>query len=268
MRVRCDRLCVTLNGRAIVHDVTFTVPTGTFLGLLGPNGSGKSTLLRALYRLHKPSRGHVLLGERDIRSMSPRESARLVAVVAQESPHDFPLTVRDVALLGRVPHQRGFGSDSQYELDLAAEALRSVGAAHLADRMFADLSGGEKQRVQLARALVQEAPILILDEPTNHLDIGFQLELMAMIRERGLTTIAALHDLNLAATFCDDVVVLAQGSVAAAGPPADVLQPGLIREVFGVTADIVPHPHDSRTVIAFSALRAVDAVKLTPRFKE
>ncbi|MBB3037947.1 ABC transporter ATP-binding protein [Hoyosella altamirensis] len=253
MDIRFDQVDVALRGTQIVRDVTLVVPDGTFTGLLGPNGSGKSTLLRTLYRIHKPTGGSIFLGDHDIRELTAKQTARTVAVMTQETSQDFALTALDIALLGRVPHQRGFGGDSDRDLTLAYEMLSSVGAKHLANRMFADLSGGEKQRVLLARALVQEAPILVLDEPTNHLDIGFQLELMAMVRERGLTTIAALHDLNLAAAFCDSVVVLNEGTVAAQGSPEDVLLPDLLRDVFRVAAHTLTHPADGRSVIAFSA---------------
>lgn len=258
MDVRFEDVSVAIDNKAIVSDVSFAVEEGAFVGLLGPNGSGKSTLLRTLYRVHKPSRGAVYVGDRDVAGLSARENARLVAVMTQEIAHDFALTAFDVALLGRVPHQRGFGRDSDYDRELAYAALRSVGAAQLAARMFAALSGGEKQRVLLARALVQEAPVLVLDEPTNHLDIGFQLELMSLVQERGLTTIAALHDLNLAATFCDQVVVLREGAVVAAGTPDAVLQPALISDVFAVVAHTLSHPVDGRNVIAFSGLNDRD----------
>ncbi|GGC53216.1 ABC transporter ATP-binding protein [Hoyosella rhizosphaerae] len=252
MRVHIEDLTVTLDGKRVVHGVNLDVQPGRFIGLLGPNGSGKSSLLRTVYRVHKPSSGTVRIDGLDLRDLSARETARLVAVMTQELAQDFPLTALEVALLGRVPHQRGFGGDSRYDLDLAHDTLESVGAGHLKGRLFAALSGGEKQRILLARALVQETPVLILDEPTNHLDIGFQLELMTMIRERGLTTIAALHDLNLAATFCDDVVVLNDGGVAASGTPHNVLTPELISDVFGVAAHTLIHPSDGRPVIAFS----------------
>jgi iron complex transport system ATP-binding protein len=231
-----------------------SVAPGQVAGLVGPNGSGKSTLLRSLYRVTRPEAGTVGIGGQDVWQLSPRTVARRVAVMTQETTADFDLDVLDVVLLGRLPHHRGFGGDSPHDLELADRALARVGATELAGRPFAGLSGGEKQRVLLARALVQESEVLVLDEPTNHLYVSFQLELMRIIGELGLTTLAALHDLNLAAAHCDVVAVMREGRIIAHGPPEEVLTPELIGEVFGVRAHRLRHPETGRPLIAFSPL--------------
>ncbi|UED87966.1 ABC transporter ATP-binding protein [Streptomyces profundus] len=252
MNVDFDRVSVAAGGRTIVHGATLRVGSGQFLGLVGPNGSGKSTLLRTLYRVLRPAGGTVRLAGDDVWRLPPREVARRVAVLTQESTSDFDLDVVDVVLLGRLPHHAGFGGDSPRDLDLVAGALDQVGATGLADRPFAALSGGERQRVLLARALVQESQVLVLDEPTNHLDISFQLELMRLVGDLGITTVAALHDLNLAAQHCDLVAVLRGGRISAFGPPDDVLTPEAIEDVFHVRAHRLSHPANGRPLIAFS----------------
>ncbi|WP_049566273.1 ABC transporter ATP-binding protein [Streptomyces sp. SBT349] len=253
MRVDFTDVVVALGGTRIVHGATFGVAPGRIAGLVGPNGSGKSTLLRSLYRVTRPETGTVGIDGKDVWKLPPRTVARQVAVMTQETTADFDLDVLDAVLLGRLPHHRGFGGDSPRDLELADRALARVGAAELAGRPFAGLSGGEKQRVLLARALVQESQVLVLDEPTNHLDVSFQLELMRIIGELGLTTLAALHDLNLAAAHCDVVAVMRAGRIVAHGPPADVLTPELIGEVFGVQAHLLSHPATGRPLIAFSS---------------
>lgn len=253
MNVEFLNVSIALGGTPVVHDVTFTAPSGSVVGILGPNGCGKSTLLRALYRVNKPTSGTVTIGGRDVRALTSRQAALRVAVMAQESSQDFPMTAREVVMLGRAPHQRGFGADSDRDHHLVHQAMLDVGASSLTDRYFAGLSGGEKQRVLLARALVQEAPVLVLDEPTNHLDVAFQLELMHLVTSRGRTVLAALHDMNLAAEFCDQVAVLQSGRLQAFGPPSTLLDSQLVRRCFGVESRTLEHPLTGRALIAIAA---------------
>ena len=238
-------------GTLIVDGVSCTVPTGALVGLLGPNGSGKTTLLRLIARLTTPDRGRVLLAGDDLTSLTRRNLAQRVALVEQHADTDLDLTVLDVVLLGRTPHRRSWWAEQPADLAAAHAALTQVDLAELADRRWRTLSGGERQRVQLARAITQEPELLLLDEPTNHLDIGHQLQLLHLVRRSGVTTLAALHDLNLAAMFCDTLVVLHRGRVTAAGPVAEVLTPPLLREVFGVHADVAVHPGTGRPTLTF-----------------
>ncbi|MFD6138660.1 ABC transporter ATP-binding protein [Promicromonospora sp. NPDC060271] len=249
MRVEFDDVTVVLGGTEVVHGASLTVEPGTVVGLVGPNGSGKSSLLRTLYRAVRPSRGTVRVGGADVRSLSGRQHARQVAVMLQDSHTDFDLSVHEVVLLGRAPHHASFGRDTAEDHRIADDAMRRTGIDDLAGRMVGTLSGGQRQRVMLARALTQQSPVLVLDEPSNHLDIRHQLELMSTVRGLGRTVIAALHDLNLAAQYCDRVVVLDAGTVVADGPPATTFTPELIHAVFGVRARLLEDGRDR--VLAF-----------------
>lgn len=251
-------------GRRVVDDVSLSVPSGTVLGLLGPNGSGKSTLLRAASGMDAPTAGTVLYDETPLSSLSRRQLAQRVAVMTQEHVEEFEIPVLDLVLLGRVPHGRGYGRDSDTDILLALEALERVGAGHLVERQFSALSGGERQRVLFARALTQDTPVLILDEPTNHLDIAHQLELLDLVRSTDRTVLIALHDLNLAARSCDTLGVLADGVLVAHGTPDEVLSTHLVRTVFGVESTAVAHPTSGRAHLLFDS-RSDPAGRTTTR---
>ncbi|MBO1750227.1 ABC transporter ATP-binding protein [Actinotalea sp. BY-33] len=254
MRVEIDRVGVTLGGREVVHEASFVVEPGELVGLVGPNGSGKSSLLRTLYRAVRPSAGAVRVGGDDVLTLSSREAARRVAVMLQDPSTEFDLDVYETVLLGRGPHHSSFGRDTAQDVAIVEEALRNTEVDDLGGRMVATLSGGQRQRVMLARALAQRSPVLVLDEPSNHLDISHQHDLMSTVRGLGRTVIAALHDLNLAAQYCDRVVVLAAGRVVADGAPAAVLTPDLIRATFAIDVRVLGDP----PVLAFRPLpRAV-----------
>ncbi len=235
-----------VKGTVIVDDVSLDVASGSTVGLLGPNGSGKSSLLRVLAGLRPASSGVVRLGEDDVRHLSRRDVAGRLAVVDQEVTTDIEPTVRDVVALGRLPHRASWAPSSATDRRIVEAAAATTRTEHLLDRPYATLSGGERQRVQIARALAQEPTELLLDEPTNHLDVRHQLELLELVRATSTTTVMALHDLNLAAAYCDAVVVLAGGRVRAAGRPSEVLTSTLVAEVYEVAAvveavDGVPH---------------------------
>ncbi|CUU54911.1 iron complex transport system ATP-binding protein [Parafrankia irregularis] len=258
--LRLDAVEVHLAGAPIVRDLTVDCPAGTFVGLLGPNGSGKSTALRTVYHALRPRAGAVLLDGVDLhRDLGPRATARQVAALTQDNAGEVHLRVRDIVATGRLPHQSSFSPASQNDRTVVTDALSAVGMTGQADRPFAGLSGGEKQRVLLARALAQQPRVLVLDEPTNHLDIGARLDLLDLVRSLGITVLAALHDLDLAAAYCDIVHVLADGELLAAGPPADVLTPELLRQVFKVAAHRTIHPITGRPHFAFAALTAPPA---------
>jgi iron complex transport system ATP-binding protein len=241
--------------RRIVDDVSFTVAEGTFTGLLGPNGSGKTSLLRTIARLHAGGTGTMLLSGVDLSRLSRRELARVVAVVEQDATTETDLRVRDVVGLGRTPHGNRLRQSSSTDAEACDRALASTGCASLADRPFLTLSGGERQRVHLARAVAQEPDLLVLDEPTNHLDVSAQTETLRLVRDLGVTTVAALHDINLAAAYCDHLVVLRAGRVVASGTPTEVLSSALLLEVYGVQTSVVPHPRDGRPLVVFDRPR-------------
>jgi iron complex transport system ATP-binding protein len=222
------------SGAQVLSDASIVVRPGEVVGLIGPNGSGKTTLLRTLYRALIPTEGNVVLDNVPIGSIRARDLAREIAVVVQEPPGELPMSVADTVLLGRSPHLGAWRRGSPRDTEIAGDALRRVGAEHLANRDISDLSGGEKQRVLIARALAQQTTHLLMDEPTNHLDIHFQHEILELVRDLGFTTVIVLHDLNLAARYCDGLVLLDRGRVVAAGSVEEVLQPELLEPVYGI----------------------------------
>jgi len=226
----------------ILSEISLTVPEGQIVAVCGANGAGKSTLLRLIYRHFAPRKGAVRLMGRDIWAMGASDVARSLAAVLQEQPTDFALSVRQIVALGRLPHRRGWGSGlsapGSEDARLIAGAIARMDLAGLADRAFGTLSGGERQRVMVARALAQSPRVIVLDEPTNHLDIRHQLELLALLKGLGLTVIATLHDLTLAAEFADRVVVLSQGRVLADGPPEAALTEATLATAFHVHARV------------------------------
>ncbi|WP_395819708.1 ABC transporter ATP-binding protein [Devosia sp.] len=244
-----DRLCWgPAKGRAIIEDLRFSVHPGEMLAVVGPNGAGKSSLLRCLYRYQRPTSGHVRLDDEDIWSLKPRAVARRVSTVLQEPASDFGLTVAEIVELGLTPHLERF---SRRDYRPVEEALALMNLTAFAARDFASLSGGEKQRVMIARALVQKPDLLILDEPTNHLDVRHQLEVLALLSALSTTVIVSLHDLALASAHADRVLVLDKGRQVQLGAPLDVLTPGTIRRTFEVEAAIDSHPATGRPRFSF-----------------
>ncbi|MFF3276779.1 ABC transporter ATP-binding protein [Streptomyces chrestomyceticus] len=246
-----DGLTLTAGAHRLVRDVSLTARPGEVVGLVGPNGSGKSSLLRAVYRVLRPDAGQVRVDGTDAWSLPVRRLARTVAAVVQESAADFDLTAREVVAMGRTPHKRLLDGDSAEDASLVAWALGSVDATGLADRSFDRLSGGERQRVLIARALAQRPALLVLDEPTNHLDVKHQLTVLGILRRLPATVLVALHDLNLAAYYCDRLYVLCEGQVTASGPPAEVLTEGLLAEVYGVTAEVTVSSRTGAPQVSF-----------------
>jgi iron complex transport system ATP-binding protein len=242
MSLELRDLAVDIGGRRIVSGIGLTVPDGGFAGLLGPNGSGKSTILKAIYRVHRPAGGRVLLDGADLLGMRPRDAARRIAVVAQEFVLEFDFTVAEMVMIGRTPHKRAFDRDDAADRALVEQAMDQVGCADLAERGFNTLSGGEKQRVLIALAVAQGADHLILDEPTNHLDIRYQVEILELVAGLGITVLAAIHDLSLAALFCDTVHLIADGSLVASGAPEAVLTAERIRAAYGTDVLVIEHP--------------------------
>ncbi|MBQ1097982.1 ABC transporter ATP-binding protein [Streptomyces sp. b94] len=246
-----DRVSRTLDGRLILDGVSLTPRPGSVTGLLGPNGSGKSTLLRLLSGVLSPGSGVVTLDGRPLGHWGRRAVAARVAVVEQHADTLVELTVLDVVRLGRIPHRRAWTPATEADEEAVRTALERTGLTDRVDQPWHTLSGGERQRVQIARALAQEPRELLLDEPTNHLDIQHQLDLLNLIAELPVTSVVALHDLNLAAMYCDQVVVLRDGRVVAAGRPGDTLTEPLIADVYGVRAEVTRSRPGDRPHIRF-----------------
>jgi iron complex transport system ATP-binding protein len=228
-------------GAPVLRDVSFSVAAGELVALCGPNGAGKSTLLRLLLGLHAPSSGRVTLAGTPVGALSRRQIARHAALLPQDAPGDVPLSVREAVALGRLPHLGRLQPESAADVEAVARALAATDTTALAERPITELSGGERHRVHLARALAQEAPLLLLDEPIAGLDIAHQLAAMDLLRatvDAGRAVIVALHDLALAARRCDRILLLAGGTLAADARPADVLTPETLARVFGVRADV------------------------------
>ncbi|MFE1379408.1 ABC transporter ATP-binding protein [Streptomyces sp. NPDC058740] len=234
-----------------LHAADLVARPGETVGLVGPNGSGKTTLLRCVYGTLTATSGRALLDGDDLHALGPRARARRVATVPQESAVEFELTVRELVALGRSPHKRFWEGDTERDRARADEALDRVGILDLADRPYPGLSGGERQRALVARALVQEPALLVLDEPTNHLDIRYQLEVLSLVRDLGTTNLLALHDLTLAGAYCDRLYVLKEGRVVAEGVPGEVLTPELLSTVYGVEAEVIPHPATGTPLVVY-----------------
>ncbi|WP_167051539.1 ABC transporter ATP-binding protein [Salinibacterium sp. ZJ77] len=244
---------VRIGASTLVDRVSFDAPIGGFTALVGPNGAGKSTLLRAVAGVEHRESGFVVLDGIDLLSLPRRVRARLLALVEQDSVTELPLIARDVVRLGRTPHESLIGGGDPEGHAAVEDAIRRSGSEPLAARDVTTLSGGERQRVMLARALAQQPRVLLLDEPTNHLDLAAQLDVVRVIRDitsLGVTVIAAIHDLSLAAAHADAVVVLSNGAVAGRGATEATLTPPLIRDVFGVAAEWTRNPLTGRPLLA------------------
>ena len=239
MEIRTEAVSASLGGVKIIKSLNLSAGKGEFIGVIGPNGSGKSTLLKCIYRVLRPDAGAVYIEGKSISKLSIKESAKRLAVLAQHAAVSFDFTVLELVLMGRTPHKQALSRDNAEDYRIARESLATVGLAGFEKRIYTTLSGGERQRVMLAQALTQQTPCLILDEPTNHLDIKYQLQTMDIVKGLGCTVVAAVHDLNIAAMYCDRIYVLCDGEIVDEGSPADVLQPELIRRVYGVDARII-----------------------------
>ncbi|PWE54094.1 histidinol phosphatase [Metarhizobium album] len=253
MSIHVDTVSFAAGNTLIVDGVSVAAEKGKVLGLLGPNGSGKSSLLKLICRLRKVQSGVIRLGDDDIASIPRAALARRIALVEQQATTETQVTVMDVVRLGRTPHRGPLSSWSTGDDSAVAEALSRVGMHDRAGQLWHTLSGGERQRVHIARALAQTPSELLLDEPTNHLDIQHQLDILGLVSRLDVTSIVALHDLNLAAMFCDRLVVLQKGRVIAAGIPEEVLTADLIAEVFGVRACVEKSAVHGRCNIQYMA---------------
>lgn len=236
--------------RKVLDHVSVSFASNQLTGIIGPNGSGKSTLLKCIYRVLKPADGDISVGDTSLKQLSYKESARRTAVLAQHHVSGFDFTVEEVVLLGRTPYKGITEGNNKEDKEIAYRAMEETGVAGMAKRSYSLLSGGEQQRVMLARALTQETPCLILDEPTNHLDITYQIQIMDLVSSRNLTVVAAIHDLNMAALYCDTIVAMKRGRIVAEGTPAEILTAERIWELYHVRAEVFSRK-DGRPAVIF-----------------
>ena len=239
MNLSTENIRLSYGAQEILKGVSINGNTGEFIGIIGPNGSGKSTLLKCIYRILKPHAGQVFLDGEELSGISIRNSAKKMAVVAQHNYYNFDFSVMEVVLMGRAPHKKTMERDNAKDFQIAQKALETVEMEGFANRSFSTLSGGEQQRVILARALAQQTPCLILDEPTNHLDITHQIQLMKIVKNLKVTVISAVHDLKIAAMFCDRLYVLQDGEIVGQGTPQEVLTAEFIKKIYRVETEIV-----------------------------
>ncbi|MBE6521242.1 MAG: ABC transporter ATP-binding protein [Candidatus Methanomethylophilaceae archaeon] len=244
MDIKVDNVDISVSKpkKRIVDSASLHVDEGEFVGLLGPNGSGKSTLLKTIYRTMKRDSGDIVLDGKHLDDLSLKESALLMSVVTQHNYYNFDFKVEEVVMMGRTPHKKTMEMDDDNDRAIVEDALKKVNMLDMKNRNFSSLSGGEQQRIILARALAQQTPCLILDEPTNHLDIKYQLEVLDIVKELGCTTLCALHDLNLAAEYCDRIYILLDGKIVREGVPEEVITEEMIQEIYGVKASVDRHP--------------------------
>ena len=243
MKLTASDIHVELGGNEILKGIDAAIKEKEFVGIIGPNGSGKSTLLKCIYRVLKPDTGVIMLDGKPLNEYKVKDSAKALAVVSQHNYYNFEFSVQEIVMMGRAPHKKTMERDNAEDYKIVEECLEKVGMLPYRHRVFSSLSGGEQQRIILARALAQKTDCLILDEPTNHLDIKYQLQLLDIVKSLGITVIGALHDLNIAAAYCDKIYVLKDGVLEGYGTPEEVLTPELIRRIYKVEAEIV---YDSR----------------------
>ncbi len=237
--IEADNISFSYGKKLVISQVSLQGQEHRVTGLIGPNGSGKSTLLRLLYAALKPASGHLYFRGQDMAALDRKKLAQGMAVVTQEGSLATGLTARELVLLGRYPHLKYLQQPTAADREIAEQALQQMNALSLAQRPFADLSGGEKQRVLIARALAQSQDYLLLDEPTNHLDIRYQHELLTILKSSGRSVVVVLHDLNLAAQYCDDIYLLDAGQIVNSGPADRVLTAENLEGVYGVKVERV-----------------------------
>lgn len=251
MDLKIKELKVNLSKKEIVKGINLSVADNKFIGLIGPNGSGKSTLLKAVYGVIKPTFGDVFISNKDIKGYNKKSLAKTLGVVSQFNNINFDFKVIDIVLMGRAPYKGLLEQDNKSDYDMALKALSQVGMIDFAQKSFNLLSGGEKQRVILARAITQNPKILILDEPTNHLDIKYQLEVMSIVKNLNICVLAALHDLTLASQFCDELYVLKDGVIVYKGIPNEVITEEMIKNVYDVESIVHINPDTNKISIEY-----------------
>lgn len=238
IKLKIENLNYSINNKKIIENINLKIKEKSFVGLIGPNGCGKSTLLKNIYKVLTPSNGKIYIEEKNIKNLPSKEFARIVSVVAQNDIIDFDFSIKDIVLMGRYSHKKLFESNKKEDEKIVDEALEIVGLKGYEERSFFSLSGGEKQRVFIARAIVQQSEFIILDEPTNHLDIKYQIQIMNILKSLNKTTFSAIHDMNLAAYYCNYLIIMKDRKIYNMGTPEEVLTEKMFKEVFEVNAKI------------------------------
>ena len=251
LKLQVKNLKFSIDKKDILKDISFDIPKGSFVGIIGPNGSGKSTILKNIYRLYKPDSGRLILDNKDLSTMKDKECAKEIAVLAQESNSQFDFTVEQIVKMGRYPYKSVFEDYSKKDIEMVNNMLKRVGLDDYSNRSFSKLSGGEKQRTLIARALVQDTDFLILDEPTNHLDIGYQIQLMDLVKGLNITTLSAIHDMNIASMYCDYLIVMKDGKIRKCGSVEEVITSDMLKEIFGVNAYVGINPINNKLQVSF-----------------
>lgn len=246
-----EELSWHVQNKQILDKLTFSIRQGEFVGVIGPNGAGKSSLLRCLYRKIEPTSGSIQFNHSALTSYSRKQLAQQVAVVLQEPPTHFELTVIDVIRMGLIPHKALLSFDTVNDFSAIIDAAKKVDLVDKLQQPFNSLSGGEKQRAMIARAILQTPQLLLMDEPTNHLDVRHQIEVLELATSMNITVMVSIHDLNLAAAFCDRLILLDEGKIVADGAPEDVLTRETLQQVFGVSAKVDQHPFSQKLRITF-----------------
>ncbi len=249
--LKLSAVCLTLGQQAVLQNISFSLHKGEFIGIIGPNGAGKSSLLRLIQRALVPNSGQILLQQRPLSEYGAAELASSIAVVSQHPAPLFALTVAEVATMGLLPHKRWFELSSGHDNQQVKQALQKVGLLAKSHQLIDTLSGGELQRLYIARALVQRPGLLLLDEPTNHLDVLYQHQILQLVRSLAIPALACLHDLNLAALYCDKILLLHQGRQYAFGTPEQVLQSQMLQQVFGLDCQVTRHHQLQKLQVTF-----------------
>ncbi len=254
MLLNVENLSYQVDKIKILQGLELNIKKGEFVGIIGPNGSGKSTCLKNIYRVLKPTQGAIYINSKNIAQQSNKEIAQELAVVSQEFEYGFEFSVRDIVLMGRYPLKEFYEAENEEDEQKIEAALSQVGLTNFKQRSFNTLSGGEKQRVLIARAIAQETEFIIMDEPTNHLDVGYQIKVMDLVNNLNKTILTAIHDLNMAMLYCDRIIVIDHGEIVSSGKPSDVLSEDLIESIYGVPAHIEYNQFLKRKLIIFKSL--------------
>lgn len=251
MKLETKKITYSIDGKLIIDGIDISVKEGEFVGIVGPNGCGKSTLLKNIYKVFTPDSGAAFIDGEDLAKLSNKKTAKKMSVMQQENIVDFDMTVYDMVMLGRFAHQKLFSGSSDEDRKVVKEYIKEVGLEGYENRHFLSLSGGEKQRTLLARALSQKTPLILLDEPTNHLDIGYQYQIMNILKRQNLTLLCCVHDLNIAATYCDRLILMKKKEVFDIGTPKEMLTRENIKALFDIDTTIIENEKTGRLNIIF-----------------